>query len=92
MTELIVTRRARKRLVDLPEPFRQAVQATIESLIVDPWALGKPLGGRMRGEWVARVGNYRVFYVIEEGPGRSRVVVRAIRHRAVAYRRRRRPR
>jgi mRNA-degrading endonuclease RelE of RelBE toxin-antitoxin system len=89
VTELIVTRRARKLLDGLPEPLRVAALATIESLILDPWALGKPLTGRLRGGWVARVGNYRVFYTIEEGPGWSRVIVRSVRHRAVAYRRRR---
>lgn len=89
MTELIVTRRARKILDGLPEPLWAAVLATIDSLILDPWALGKPLTGRLSGDWVARVGNYRVFYRIEKGPGRSRVIVRSVRHRAVAYRRRR---
>jgi len=45
--------------------------------------MGKRLLGRLEGLWSARVGNYRVLYTIEQ----SGVTVRAIRHRAVAYRR-----
>ncbi len=56
----------------------------IESLALierDPETLGKRLVGRMKGLWSARVGSYRVLYTIEQ----SGVVVRAIRHRAIAY-------
>jgi mRNA-degrading endonuclease RelE of RelBE toxin-antitoxin system len=38
------------------------------------------------GLWSYRVGSYRILYTIDG----KRVIVRAIRHRAVAYRRRRR--
>ena len=88
MTDLVLTRRAQEDLNSLPSSFREAVQATIDSLVLDP-RVGKPLVGVMRGLWVLRVGNYRVCYTIEQEPGRSRVVVQWIRHRAVAYRRRR---
>ncbi len=44
---------------------------------------GKQLVGRMKGLWSARVGNYRVLYTIEA----SQIIIRAIRHRAIAYRR-----
>lgn len=47
----------------------------------DPETVGKQLLGRMKGFWSARVGNYRILYTIERGG----VIVRAIRHRAVAY-------
>jgi len=73
--ELILTRRAELDLDTLPELYRRPVEATLESLIVDLWTVGKPLVGRMRGLWVARVGNYRVCYAIEQGPGRSCVIV-----------------
>jgi mRNA-degrading endonuclease RelE of RelBE toxin-antitoxin system len=51
----------------------------------EPEGVGKRLLGRLEGLWSARVGSYRILYTIESGG----VVVRAIRHRAVAYRRRR---
>jgi len=56
------------------------------SIGVGPERSGKELVGRLQGLWSARVGNYRVLYTVERGE----VIVRAIRHRAVAYRRRRR--
>ncbi|MDQ6749471.1 MAG: type II toxin-antitoxin system RelE/ParE family toxin [Actinomycetota bacterium] len=52
----------------------------------EPERAGKELVGRLQGLWSARVGHYRVLYTVEVGG----VIVRAIRHRAVAYRRRRR--
>ena len=58
-------------------------------LRADPWAAGKPLRGKFRGQWVMRVGRYRVLYTIEGPEERAVVVVRAVRHRGVAYRRRR---
>ena len=69
--------------------MQRAVVETLELLERDPESAGKQLRGRLRGLWACRVGNYRILYTIE----RRRVVVRAIRHRAIAYRtRRRRPR
>jgi mRNA-degrading endonuclease RelE of RelBE toxin-antitoxin system len=56
-----------------------------------PDELGKQLRGRLQGLWSYRVGNYRILYTIEGTGRRSRVIVRAIRHRAVAYPPRRRP-
>jgi mRNA-degrading endonuclease RelE of RelBE toxin-antitoxin system len=58
---------------------------TLGAISLEPEASGKALVGRLRGLWSARVGNYRVLYTIEG----SVVIVRAIRHRAVAYERRR---
>ena len=85
MPELVLTREARENLEALPAVVREAVGETITSLALDPKA-GTPLLGRLRGRWSAAVGNYHVRYTIEENTGSSRVVVRAIRHRAVAYR------
>jgi mRNA interferase RelE/StbE len=65
---------------------REAVLETLDLIAVDPESVGKQLVGRLEGLWSARVGNYRVLYTIAE----SGVVVRVIRHRAVAYRRPRR--
>ena len=90
MPELVLTREAREHLDALPAIAQEAVGETITALALDPRAIGKPLLGRLRGSWSAAVGNYRVLYTIEEGTASSRIVVRAIRHRAVAYRTRRR--
>ena len=57
---------------------------TLTLLAADPASEGKELRGRLRGLWSCRVGSYRILYTIE-GPTRDRVVVRAIRHRGVAY-------
>jgi mRNA-degrading endonuclease RelE of RelBE toxin-antitoxin system len=88
LPELVLTREARESLAALPQSMREAVAETIEGIGLDPEAAGKPLLGRLRGRWSARVGSYRVLYTIES----EQIVVRAIRHRSVAYRtRRRRP-
>jgi mRNA-degrading endonuclease RelE of RelBE toxin-antitoxin system len=81
VAELRLTRRARTDLEKLSPQLQDAVLATLDALALDP-RLGKPLVGRLRGLRSARVGSYRVLYTIE-GP---LVVVRAIRHRGVAYR------
>jgi mRNA interferase RelE/StbE len=80
--ELRLTRRARHQLLGLPSPLREAANETLERIAIDPESEGKELIGRLRGLWSARVGNYRVLYTIEE----RCVIVRAIRHRSVAYR------
>ena len=89
LTELRLTSRARTDLADLPEPLREAVRNAIDSLQADPWAKGKPLRGELRPHWSARVGSYRILYTIEGPEQSATVVVRGIRHRTVAYRRRR---
>lgn len=90
MPEVVLTREARENLDALPPVLREAVSETIIGLALDPMAAGKPLVGRLRGRWSAAVGNYRVLYTIDVSPASTRVTVRAIRHRAVAYRTRRR--
>ncbi len=86
MPEPRLTRRARNDLKALPETVRDAVLETLTLIGAQPEVAGKELVGRLKGLWSARVGNYRVLYTVEA----AGVVVRAIRHRAVAYRRRRR--
>jgi mRNA-degrading endonuclease RelE of RelBE toxin-antitoxin system len=85
LPELQLTRRAKEDLHALPDAVREAVLETLTMLEREPEALGKRLVGRLERFWSARVGSYRILYTIES----SGVVVRAIRHRAVAYRRRR---
>ena len=90
MTELFLTRDAIADLDSLPSLLAEDVATTIDALRIDPDVVGKQLRGRLSGLWVARVGNYRILYTIE-GPSRRgiRVIVRAVRHRSVAYRTRR---
>ena len=66
----------------------EAVLETLALIQLEPEEVGKRLVGRMAGIWAARVGNYRILYTIEP----SGVIVRSIRHRGVAYPRRRRRR
>ncbi|MBD0330652.1 MAG: type II toxin-antitoxin system RelE/ParE family toxin [Thermoleophilia bacterium] len=91
MAEPRLTRRARTELEALPGDLRDAVLEALSAIGADPEGAGKPLLGRLRGLWSARVGSYRVIYSIEGTEAVPSVVVRAIRHRAVAYRPRERP-
>ncbi len=86
MPEPRLTRRARSDLEALPDTVRKAVLQTLILIGAEPERAGRKLVGRLEGLWSARVGNYRVLYTIESGG----VVIRAVRHRAVAYRRGRR--
>jgi mRNA-degrading endonuclease RelE of RelBE toxin-antitoxin system len=86
LAEPRLTRRARHDLEALPGPVREAVLETLTAIGIEPEGAGKQLVGRLRGLWSARVGRYRVLYTIEA----RGVIIRAIRHRAVAYQRRRR--
>lgn len=88
MPELRLTRRTRDQLEALPNAVREAVLETLVLIQLEPEDMGKRLVGRMAGLWSARAGNYRILYTIEP----SGVIVRSIRHRGVAYRRRRRRR
>ncbi len=90
MPELLLTRREKEDLAALPSAIQEAVVETLAVLEANPEELGKELRGRLRGLWLCRVGNYRVLYTIEGTRAKIRVIVRAIRHRGVAYRRRRR--
>lgn len=90
MAELVVTKTARTELEQLPASLRRAVAGMIDRIADQPEEVGVPLLGRLRGRWSARVGTYRIIYSIESAGNRQVVIVRAIRHRAVAYGRRRR--
>jgi len=85
VARLVLTARARDQLNGLPLSPRNAVLHTLADLAVEPDVVGKPLVGRLTGIWAARVGNYRVLYTIEGSSTSQRVVVRSMRHRAVAY-------
>ena len=87
MPELRLSRRARELLNDLPPDIQRAVVNAMDRLVLDPRQNGKPLRGRLRGTWVAKVGSYRILYTIEGAEASVTVVVRAVLHRAAAYRR-----
>jgi mRNA interferase RelE/StbE len=91
LAELLLTGRAKEDIAALPRALQEAVVESLTLLEGRLDELGKELRGRLQGLWSYRVGNHRSLYTIE-GKGRhSRVIVRAIRHRAVAYPPRRRP-
>lgn len=87
MPRLRLTNDADADLDQLPFMLRDAVLEALVHLRGDPRSRGAPLRGRMRPLWSARVGSYRILYTIEGPETSTTVVVRAIRHRAVAYRR-----
>ena len=87
MPSLRLTRRADQHIEQLPARVRGAVLSALIRLRAEPTDAGKPLRGRMRGTWVAKVGSYRILYTIDGAEPSVTVVVRAVLHRAVAYRR-----
>ena len=89
MARLVITRRALSHLSRLPSDLREAVDRAVDRIAADP-EVGKALLGRLAGTWAMRVGNYRILYTVEGRLPRRTVVVRSVRHRAVAYGQRRR--
>jgi mRNA-degrading endonuclease RelE of RelBE toxin-antitoxin system len=83
------TRRATEDLKALPRLVQEAVDATPTLMEAEPESFGKELRGRLEGLWSCRVGSYRIPYTLEGGKARTRVVARAIRHRGIAYPKRR---
>lgn len=67
--------------------LQEAVVNALDRVVLDPRAAGKPLHGRMRGTWAAKVGSYRILYTIEGSESAQTIVVRAVLHRSLAYRR-----
>ncbi len=85
MAHVFLTREAKSHFDLLPAKLQDVVENTLSAIEIDPETAGKPLLGRLRGTWSTRVGNYRILYTIERRGRSTRVIVRAIRHRAVAY-------
>jgi mRNA interferase RelE/StbE len=82
LPQLVLTRRARRELLELSWPLADAVENSLAILGREP-LLGHPLRGRLRGLFAWRVGAYRIIYQVIDGGQTIRVV--AIRHRAAAY-------
>ncbi|HWC13871.1 MAG TPA: type II toxin-antitoxin system RelE/ParE family toxin [Actinomycetota bacterium] len=84
MARVTLTRQATRHFDSLPLRLQEPVLNALTELEIDPEAAGKPLVGRLKGLWSARVGSYRVIYSIE-GSRSPKVIVRAIKHRSIAY-------
>jgi mRNA-degrading endonuclease RelE of RelBE toxin-antitoxin system len=85
MARVFLTRQARAHFDELPARLQEPVLNLLTDLESDPEVAGKPLLGRLKGLWSARIGSYRVIYSIEKKGRSPRVTVRAIKHRAAAY-------
>jgi mRNA interferase RelE/StbE len=83
-----LTREAARHFEGLTQNLQEPVLNALTDLEIDPEAAGKPLLGRLKGLWSARVGSYRIIYSIEGSRRSPKVIVRAIKHRSQAYARR----
>jgi len=90
MARVHLTREAARQFEALPARLQDPVLNALTDLEIDPEAAGKPLLGRLKGLWSARVGSYRVIYSIEGSKRSAQVIVRAIKHRSSAYQPRKR--
>lgn len=86
MARVQLTRQASRHFDALPQDLQEPVLNALTDLEIDSEAAGKPLLGRLKGLWSARVGSYRVIYSIEGSRRSPTVIVRAIKHRSAAYR------
>ncbi len=85
MARVQLTREATRHFEALPAKLKNPVLNALTDLEIDPEAAGKPLLGRLKGLWSARVGSYRIIYSIEGGRRSPKLIVRAIKHRGAAY-------
>ncbi len=88
MARVQLTREATRHYEALPANLHEPVLNALTDLEIDPRAAGKPLLGRLKGLWSARVGSYRIIYSIEGSRRSPEVTVRAVKHRLGAYPRR----
>lgn len=85
MPRVQLTRQATRHFEALPRKLQEPVLNALTDLEIDPQGAGKPLLGRLKGLWSARVGSYRVIYSNEGSRRSPKVIVRAIKHRSTAY-------
>lgn len=86
MPRVQLTREATRQFEALPQRLQEPVLNALTDLELDPEATGKPLLGRLRGLWSARVGSYRIIYFLEGSLRSPKVIVRAMKHRSIAHR------
>jgi mRNA interferase RelE/StbE len=83
--EIAFTPEAQRQLSRLPEKIVTAVlEGLYGSVARDPWRVSKPLHDELAGLRVARRGQYRLVFRVDE-PKRL-IVVRRVDHRRVVYR------
>jgi mRNA interferase RelE/StbE len=85
MARVQLTRQATRHFDVLPQNLQEPVLNALTDLEIEPRAAGKPLLGRLKGLWSARVGSYRIIYSIEGSRRSPKVIVGAIKHRSSAY-------
>lgn len=85
MARVQLTRHAVRQFQALPQNLRDPVLNTLTDLEIHPQDTDRPLLGRLKGLWSARVGSYRVIYSIEGSRRSPMVIVRAIKHLGRAY-------
>ncbi|MCA1824511.1 MAG: type II toxin-antitoxin system RelE/ParE family toxin [Mycobacteriales bacterium] len=88
MPRVQLTREATRHFEALPQALQDPVLNALTELEIDPEGAGKPLLGRLSGLRSARVGNFRIIYSFEGSRRSPKVIVRATKHRSVAYPRR----
>ena len=83
---VVVSPGARRALSERlpPEVVAACMEFVAGPLAANPRRVGKPLLAPFEGDWVARRGEYRIRYRIDDGAGRIEIL--AIRHRRDAYR------
>ena len=83
--DVALTPEAQRLLSRLPEKIVTAVlEGLYGSLARDPWRVSKPLHDELAGLRVARRGQYRVVFRIDEA--KHLIVIRRVDHRRDVYR------
>ena len=82
MTEVVWTKRARDDLERLASRFQDDIAAGVTRYANQQHGDVKKLRGAMAGVFRLRIGDYRVFFALEDG----RIVVYRVHHRQSAYR------
>jgi mRNA interferase RelE/StbE len=82
LARLVLSKRARRELLELGWPLIDAIEDALGLLEREPSA-GYALRGKLRGLYSLRVGSYRIIYQLTDS-GKT-VHVAAIRHRSAAY-------
>ncbi len=73
---------AQKFIAGLRPPLRARIENALLEIAANP-RIGKPLKGKLQGNYSHRVGDWRIVYSIEK----SFVYVKDVRHRREVYRR-----
>jgi mRNA interferase RelE/StbE len=83
--DVALTPEAQRQLAHLSEKVASAVlEGLYGSIARDPWRMSKPLQDELAGLRVARRGEYRVAFRVDES--KHLIVVRRIDHRRDVYR------